>query len=362
MATLYERKDSPYFWCWGYDNAGERWERSTKQKTRRAAEKAARAIEREILEGEVAPIAAISVRQALDALLEHKKRKRVRAGTLDKFAVKRAAIERVLGADTNIHDLSLASFERYLDARRRDTVRRVELVKDEKGRRWRARREQPVSDQTIAMEVHIMLAALRRLRKHGLYAADPATLIPDVLAETTWTPRDRWLTPAEYAVLVDTLPEHWRKYVAAYCFAGMRLSELYQCRRIGDTLHITQTKGNARVGETKIREVPIAAELLPILDAHPLPWRRWKRMHDDLKRACARVGIARASANDLRRTFCSWLCNAGVMELTTIKLMGHTSSAMVRRVYGQLAPRTLEDAIARLPHPSGDQHCDVTNT
>ena len=351
MATLFERKDSPYFWCWGYDTKGERWVASTKQKTRRAAEKTARAIELERLDADATPIAAISVKQALDVLADHKRRKKVRPGTLDKFAYKRAHLERVFGADTNVHSLTLASFERYLDTRRRDMVHRVDLGTDDAGKRTRAERSQPVSDQTIAMEVDIMLTALRRLKKHGLYIGDPAELMPDELHEATYTPRDRWLTVDEYRALMAALTEHRRRYIAAYCFAGMRLSELYQCERIGDTLLVTQTKGNSRVGEVKIREVPIAAELLPYIDVSPLPWPRWQRQHmtDNLKRACVRAGIAVVSANDLRRTFCSWLCNAGVMELTVIRLMGHASSAMVRRVYAQLAPKTLEDAIARLP-------------
>ncbi len=350
MVDLYRRKDSPYLWCRGYDAKGERWFQSTKQKTQRAAEKAARVIERERLADSGDDIAPITVSEALDTLAAHKRRRKVRPATLEKLAQKRAQLERVLGATTNVHRLSLASFEHYLDVRRRDTVRRVDLVTVD-GKRRRARREQPVSDQTIAMEIDTMLAALRRLRKHGLYAVDPATLRPDALADATYEARERWLTIEEYRALLATLAESRRRYLTAYCYTGVRLSELYQSERVGDVLRVTQTKGNARVGEVKIREVPLHPEARAVLDAHPLPWPRWdrSRMNDDLKRAAARVGIERASANDLRRTFCSWLCNAGVPELTTIKLMGHSSSAMVRRVYAQLAPQTLEEAIARLP-------------
>jgi integrase len=351
MATLYRRDDSPYWWCYGYDAAGERWLASTKQTSRRAAEKAARAIERERVSDVVAPYAAVSVSEALDVLRAHKLRKKCRPGTMEKFAQKRAQLERVLGADTDVHGLSLASFERYTDTRRHDLVHRVELGTDADGKRTRTSADRPVSDQTIAMEVEVLLAALRRLRKHSLYGGEPGELMPDELREATYTPRERWLTVDEYRALHGTFAEGKRRYLAAYVHTGMRLSELYQCERIGDVLRVTQTKGNAKVGEVRTREVPIAAELLPVLDAHPLPWPRYPNAHmnDDLKRACQRVGIERVSANDLRRTFCSWLCNAGVPELAVIRLMGHSSSAMVRRVYAQLAPSTLEDAIARLP-------------
>lgn len=51
---------------------------------------------------------------------------------------------------------------------------------------------------------------------------------------------------------------------------------------------------------------------------------------------------------DLRRTFASRMCQAGVPEFHTIKLMGHKSSKMVREVYAQLSPGTYEEAITRL--------------
>ncbi len=218
----------------------------------------------------------------------------------------------------------------------------------------RVEREQPISDHTISMELGMLTAALRRLKKHGLYAGEPLELWPDALSEAIYTPRDRWLTETEYRALLLALSPHRRRYVQLYVLTGLRFSELYQCERRGDSLFVTQTKGNAKVGETKVREVPLCDDARAILDAHPLPWVQWQkgRMGDDLKRACARAGIARVSANDLRRTFVSWLANAGVPELTVIRLVGHTSSTMVRRVYAQLAPATLAEAVARLPRIS----------
>jgi integrase len=51
---------------------------------------------------------------------------------------------------------------------------------------------------------------------------------------------------------------------------------------------------------------------------------------------------------DLRRTFASRCAQSGVPEFHTVKLMGHTSSAMVRKVYAQLCAGTYEAAITRL--------------
>ena len=47
---------------------------------------------------------------------EHKVRKRVRPGTLEKVVQKRAQLERVLGADTNVHGLSLVEVEHAVKA------------------------------------------------------------------------------------------------------------------------------------------------------------------------------------------------------------------------------------------------------
>jgi integrase len=202
------------------------------------------------------------------------------------------------------------------------------------------------------------------LKKHKLYDGDPELLWPEALDEAIYTPRERWLEPAELRVLLLALTPHRRRYVQLYALTGMRRSELYQCERVGDVLKVRQTKGNAKVGEVKIRDVPLNDEARALLDAHPLPWTRWEggRMGDDMKRAAARAGIPHVSTNDLRRTFVSWLANAGVPELTVVRLVGHNSSAMVRRVYAQLAPATLAEAVARLPSVYGavTLRCETT--
>lgn len=359
MARLYRRSDSPYIWCAGRYPDGELWKESTRQKSPRAARKAASSIERRRLDAftkgdaGAATLLALPLIEALDGLRVHKARKRVAPGTLEKLDQKRKHLERILGAQRNVHKLELVDVERYLDARRGEKVTRVdlELVAGEKPTLERKTREEPISDHTIAMEIGILLSALRRLKKHGLYDGDPDALWPEALEAAIYKPRERWLTVAEYKRLLLALSPHRRKYVELYVQTGMRFGELYQCERAGDVLRVTQTKGNAKIAEVKIREVPLSADARAVLDAHPLPWPKWQkgRLGDDLKRTCAKIGIERVSTNDFRRTFVSWLANAGVPELTVIRLVGHSSSAMVRRVYAQLAPATLAEAVDRLP-------------
>jgi hypothetical protein len=85
----------------------------------------------------------------------------------------------------------------------------------------------------------------------------------------------------------------------------------------------------------------------------------------DFERWCPKAGIDRVIVKDFRRTFCSWMFNAGVPELATIRLMGHGSSEMVRRVYAQLEDATFENAIERLeasrPRPDNVVSIDRDN-
>ena len=72
-------------------------------------------------------------------------------------------------------------------------------------------------------------------------------------------------------------------------------------------------------------------------------------------KTCASVGIASVSPNDLRRTFASWLAERGVPEVTVAQMLGHRSSAMVRRVYARIGTSAQHAAIAALPSiDSGD--------
>ena len=68
-----------------------------------------------------------------------------------------------------------------------------------------------------------------------------------------------------------------------------------------------------------------------------------------LRAACTRAGISPVSHNDFRRTFASWLAEEGVPELVTASLLGHASSAMVRRVYSRIGPAAQLQAIETLP-------------
>lgn len=343
MPNLYKRPDSPYYWCWGYLADGRtKWRQSTKQRTKRQAEKAARAIEEARLNEADEPYPPVSVDQAREILRKHKERKGCAPSTMRMFGEKWSRIEEHFGRDRDMLTLTLADTEGYVDARRRTLVPHLNAAGQ--------REDRPTSDHTIAKELGYLKSALIQMRKHDLYPREPSSLWPEVL-DNAYQPRDRWLTVHEYRQLMLALPIDRRPWLTIYCHTGMRLGELYQCERRGDSLWVTQTKGNKRTGESTEREIPLSPDARAVLDARPLPWPRWKRsnVRQLLGSRCRKIGIEPVSANDLRRTFASWLCNAGVPELTVVKLMGHSSSKMIRKVYAQLAPSTLAAAVERLP-------------
>ena len=101
--------------------------------------------------------------------------------------------------------------------------------------------------------------------------------------------------------------------------------------------------------------IPIPSALTKILRSVPVEERHgsvvepWRNVGRDLPAACERVRIRRAIPNDLRRTFASWMMQAGENTLTVAKLLRHSSTKMLERVYGQLADRSLARAVESLP-------------
>jgi len=59
--------------------------------------------------------------------------------------------------------------------------------------------------------------------------------------------------------------------------------------------------------------------------------------------------VPRVTPNDLRRTFATWRKQRDVGSAVVAAMMGHSSTAMVDRVYGKLDAAGYRRAIARMP-------------
>jgi integrase len=332
---LYFRADNGVWYTTFYDAQGKRHRKSTHQADRQLALAAARTIQREAL-SPTAPNATLET--ILAEYIASRERAGCSADTKEFYLKKSKALLRVLGHDVLVGTLTRREVEGYVD------------VRDDEG----------VQRTTTRKEVNVLIWALgyaRRTRVNGLplYAGDPKDLAPDAIGGS-YVPRDRALTRPEYVALRGALPAQWQQHLDALVGLGLRESELFRIvgagvSRDGARVEIPGTKTPAAE-----RVVEVHGSLRSMLLARAKAsapgeqlFVRWTNIRRDLRAACKKVGIASVSTNDLRRTFASWLGEAGVPEMTVAQLMGHTTSQMVRRVYAKIGTQAKADAVALLP-------------
>lgn len=365
MPNLYLRNN--VWWCWGYDVDGKRWRESTHQRDRRAGELAAREIERRFAADPTARSRSkLTLERALNVVLDYQRQAGRAPNTIRASEYHAQHLLGHIEPKRQLASIGLVDTRRYLVARLDEGADR----------------------HTIAKELGMLTQAKRRCAKLGLYVprVDPSHLIPDELGKV-YTPRVRWLSLDEYHALHAELrrssshhssTQDRSDYLLLYCHAGLRKAELFAVR--GEDYD--PVRHELRVRGTKTEEadrlVPLTeqAELVLVrrLDAAKggAPFPVWHTVVRDIGRACERleelwnpdvdftpdpVTEARpvppkpfpaATPNDLRRTFCSWLCNEGVPERVAAELLGHADTTMVRAVYGHLSRATMASAIRTL--------------
>lgn len=280
----------------------------------------------------------VTLDEALQLLGAHKERKSASDVTMEVLSLKGSHLRSFFGPQRDIETIELKDTEAYLDMRRAG------------GR----------SDSTVSKELGTLQGALRRCHTLGLYHGHWDRIWPEALAKS-FPSRTRWLTWDEYLVLLDTITPQWRDHLIVYVSTGVRFSELYRLRTSsirGAWLHVdgTKTAGSVRdiplsveAREALARRVALSTTgmLFPItspdMNHQKTAWAR------ALGTACRRAGMAHASSNDLRRTFCSWARQQGIDEQAVVAWMGHRNSRMVREVYNQPSKPMGEWEISKMP-------------
>ena len=135
-----------------------------------------------------------------------------------------------------------------------------------------------------------------------------------------------------------------RALVALCGGLGLRLSEAGKVRPEdikGGSVHVRGTKTASSVREVPILSIfaHLVEQARPELPVGPTPNNTYKRLDEARRRA----KIDPLSFNDLRRSFCTTLLEHGVPEDITRRFLGHTSTSMVRQVYGRTRPSSLRD-------------------
>ncbi len=322
--------------AWGYDNAGQRWSESTKQIDRKAAEDVARGLERDHASPGAAAARAATLADAVTLLLANR-RGLAKAGkrseaTVQFYEFKTGHWRRLLGDSFLLSQLSAAPIDKAIEARR----------------------EEGATEHTIAKELVALRCALKLAVRAGIWQGNPAAVLP-VLFATEYTPRTRTLSRADLQKLFTELEANPAAMVAFMVATGARWSEAEsvlaaEVHKVG-LVHLRGTKTSAADRVVPVLH-PEALELLQYAIKHAAPgeggrmFALWKSPNNALRRACERAKIDHTSFNDLRRTFATWLREEGVSAELIAPAMGHTTTAMVQKVYGRLTPAALRNLLA----------------
>jgi integrase len=349
------KRDGVWYAFW-YDLKGNRHRKSTRTRNEKAARQKLREWE---LAHSVQRPDPFTIADALELAGQEQMRKG-NVSVLD--ALKRAEhVARVLGETTDLHQSNLPTLGKlYLD------TRRLEFIPQKK--------KHP-EDSTILKELRVLTQGMTEGKGGDLFFGEPKLLIPKALEECG-NERDRWLTQDEFAVLLEQATPYRRDWLIMYLLTGVDVGELHKVRKREDVnfkrgefgaLHICAVDEWGRKTKYRKRWVPLTAETREIVERKlltPGPMLfspKWtsSQVRECMLRWCPKAGIEHVIVKDLRRTFCSWMCQAGVHELHVIRLMGHGSSDMVRRVYAHLDDSSFEQAIAALPAVSDMGQAEV---
>jgi len=305
---------------------------STGCKDKDAARERARQIERELVDPTYRAAHEATLGVALTDYLDTCRARNKRAGTLDSYSKKARQLARVLGPGLSLRHLTAALVERY------DVQRRAEGA----------------SGNTVHKELGVLRRALSQARRAGLFDREVAAVVASRSPE--YTPRSRWLTEGEAAQLVRHLaradradgkePTTYRAaWVALALATGARRSEV-ESLRVEDIRLASRTiliRGTKTA--SSYRTIPILALTEPLV-RFALAYgdgkagrivRPWPTAGHALRDACRALGIERCSPNDFRRSLVHWLALRGVPDDLVIRLTGHTSTRMIREVYGRLS-------------------------
>lgn len=324
---LYRREDSGVWWAIYYDAAGRRRRESTRCTDRTAAEQWLKDKERQATApgGSRRSVPSLSIEDAARAFLQDQRG--VSDATWEVHECKSRHIRQLLG-HFDVNDLEQADIVEYT-----------------------RRREADVSRHTVYKELMALRGILNYAAKVDIFQGSLERLMPSYSAN--YRPRRTWLSPEQYAALRNQLQPHRQRWTdVVVCLGGTRLSECEKVR----WEHFDWENRQVLIQGTKtkhaLRYVPIPEQFYdtyyPVREREGQFAASWGKVTRDLAAACARADVPKCSPNDLRRTYGSWLIQAGVDIRRVAALMG-TSVAMVEMVYGQFSLNSMREAVSALP-------------
>lgn len=314
---LFKRGGSPYWQCW---IRGKRY--STKSRDREAARLVKAKLERAAADPAYLAAHQATLGGAVMEFLEHYKTRDRSALTAKMYRVKCGHLVRILGENLKLAELGARQVDLFIK-------QRLET--------------EGAARTTIGKELTALRQVLRVAKRHGAFPFDLQEVMP-IGFETEHEPKTRALTWEEFSVLVPEIAKHSPEHASMVVFfvaAAARKSEAE--RACGED--IDWDSWTVRIRGTKTRrsadEVPIAPPFRAMFAAFVprrsgVLWGVWTNMTRDLAAACKRAGIAKVTANDLRRSNATLLRRGGASIDLVARMLRHTDSKMVEKVYGRI--------------------------
>ena len=331
---MYLYKRGAVWWA-RWTSRGETVRKSTKTKDRDAAKSVVRRWERELADPGHQAEEKTRFVDAAEQFMTEAKSEGLSKGTLNMYDCKLRNLVDFYGPEARLSAVTYESVVRYIAQRRKPS--------DPDAR--------PVVDYTI----HRELTALRRVLSSAMRAQqfkrDPKTVMPRL--KPGYEPRKHYLTREQLDALVAHLDPAKAAQVCFVVATSARRGEVERAQR-GDCtpgrvkLRGTKTKSSARdVPVISIFEDQMSFALKHADGEKGALFSEWSNMRRDVIAAALRAGVPAVTWNDLRRTCATWLVQSNAPNALVAKILGHTTSVMIDRVYGQQDADSIAHLIER---------------
>ena len=326
---VYQRPDSPFWWCSYKDATGKRARRKLAgAHTRTQAVKmldAIRVKEEKALTLGVRPASDITLEALFERYEKHQKA-RIRATTFERLGGILKTLKANLPEEAKA--ISKRTVGEYIETR---------ALKVKPG--------------TVAKEMSVLKHCLKLAVEWGELNQNPAAgaRLPQLPEGKT-----RYLTPGELKAALESAPEWMRAPMAFAACTGVRRGEMLSLRWMdvdvkNRRLYLRETKNGA------LRILPISESALIVLRSLPegKPSEAVFAGVDPTflsvytKRVFKRLGILDASFHTLRHTAASWMVQQGVDLYAVGQILGHKTPRMTQR-YAHLSPDYMAGAVGKL--------------
>ena len=335
---IYKRGDK---WWTSWTEGGETKRKTTGCTDRAAAKATADRWERERADPDHAAAVRATLTDAVKAFLDELRLADAPAGTINMYECKCGHLERLLPA--RLAQVDATSVDLYFSTRSKEHASKTRFV----------------ATTTLYKEWIALSQVLQGAQRKKLFKESIAPLRPKWVKPTSKA-RETFLTWDQADALLRHADASERPIAAFILATGARWGEAQRSQpsdldRTGWLVYLRGTKTDA-AGRT----IPIPVRMRAWLEGVEAPFAQVAQLK--LTQACKRAGVPTVTPNDLRRTFASLLVQGGTPLDVVAKLLGHTSTAMVYRVYGRFTPSTLARLVIAPMPPANDAPATAETT